>query len=71
MNLWLVAGVAVSAALVPCSDMCLRGKPERRLVGMEMASMIVVTPGLKQLTNPARVPANLNGKSRRRQIPEV
>ena len=42
MNVWLLAGVAVSAALVPCADMCLRGKPERRLVGMEMASMIVV-----------------------------
>jgi multicomponent Na+:H+ antiporter subunit F len=42
MNLWLAAGVAVSASLVPCADMCLRGRPERRLVGLEMASMIVV-----------------------------
>jgi multicomponent Na+:H+ antiporter subunit F len=42
MNVWLLAGVAVSAALVPCADMCLRGKLERRLVGLEMASMIVV-----------------------------
>ncbi|HEX4650347.1 MAG TPA: monovalent cation/H+ antiporter complex subunit F [Granulicella sp.] len=42
MNSWLVAGVAVSAALVPCADMCLRGRPERRLVGLEMASMIIV-----------------------------
>jgi multicomponent Na+:H+ antiporter subunit F len=42
MNLWLVAGAAVSSALLPCADMCLRGSPERRLVGMEMASMVVI-----------------------------
>lgn len=41
MNLWLIAGAAVSAALLPCADMCLRGTAERRLVGMEMASMLV------------------------------
>lgn len=41
MNLWLIAGAAVSSALLPCADMCLRGSPERRLVGLEMASMIV------------------------------
>ena len=41
MNVWLVAGGAVTAALVPCADMCLRGSPERRLVGLEMASMLV------------------------------
>jgi multicomponent Na+:H+ antiporter subunit F len=40
MNLWLAAGAAVSAAMVPCADMCLRGTPERRLVGLEMASLI-------------------------------
>jgi multisubunit Na+/H+ antiporter MnhF subunit len=32
----------VSATLVPCADMCLRGAPERRLVGLEMTSLIVV-----------------------------
>lgn len=42
MNSWLVAGIAVSASLLPCADMCLRGRPERRLVGLEMASVIVV-----------------------------
>lgn len=42
MNLWMSAGVMVSAALVPCADMCLRGSPERRLVGLEMAGMIVI-----------------------------
>lgn len=42
MNLWLIAGVAASAALLPCAAMCLRGSPERRLVGLEMTSMIVI-----------------------------
>ena len=41
MNLWLLAGAAVSSALLPCADMCLRGSPERRLVGVEMASVLV------------------------------
>jgi multicomponent Na+:H+ antiporter subunit F len=41
VNIWLVAGVTVCATLVPCADMCLRGSPERRLVGLEMTSMIV------------------------------
>ena len=41
MNAWLIAGAVVSACLVPCADMCLRGSPERRLVGLEMASMLV------------------------------
>jgi multicomponent Na+:H+ antiporter subunit F len=43
MNLWLLAGAAVASALVLCAFMCLRGSPERRLVGLEMTSMIVVT----------------------------
>ncbi|MFP5226345.1 MAG: monovalent cation/H+ antiporter complex subunit F [Acidobacteriota bacterium] len=41
MNIWLAAGVGVSASLVPCADMCLRGTPERRLVGLEVGSVIV------------------------------
>jgi multicomponent Na+:H+ antiporter subunit F len=41
MNPWLIAGVSVSAALLPCADMCLRGSPERRLVGLEMTSILV------------------------------
>jgi multicomponent Na+:H+ antiporter subunit F len=41
MNIWLIAAAGVSACLVPCADMCLRGTPERRLVGLEMASLIV------------------------------
>ncbi len=42
MNPWLVAGAIVSSGLVPCAAMCLRGSPERRLVGLEMASMLVI-----------------------------
>jgi multicomponent Na+:H+ antiporter subunit F len=41
MNIWLLAAAGVSASLIPCADMCLRGAPERRLVGLEMASLIV------------------------------
>jgi multicomponent Na+:H+ antiporter subunit F len=41
MNLWLIAAAGVSATLIPCADMCLRGKPERRLVGLEMSSLVV------------------------------
>lgn len=41
MNLWDAAGMAVAAGLVPCADMCLRGSPERRLVGFEMASLLL------------------------------
>lgn len=41
-NAWLIAGAAVSCALVPCADMAFRGAPERRLVGLEMGSVLVV-----------------------------
>jgi multisubunit Na+/H+ antiporter MnhF subunit len=41
VNLWLIAAAAVSSALLPCADMCLRGSAERRLVGLEMASILV------------------------------
>ncbi|MGC1782431.1 MAG: monovalent cation/H+ antiporter complex subunit F [Acidobacteriaceae bacterium] len=41
MNAWLIAAVVVSACLLPCADMCLRGSPERRLVGLEMTGIIV------------------------------
>lgn len=41
MNAWLVAAFAVGACLIPCAFMCLRGSPERRLVGLEMTSTIV------------------------------
>ena len=42
MNLFVMAGLAVSASLVPCADMSLRGSPERRLVGLEMTGTIVI-----------------------------
>ena len=42
MNLWLLAGAAVSTALLPCADMCLRGPVERRLAGMELAAFRVI-----------------------------
>lgn len=41
MNIWFLAATAVSASLIPCADMCLRGQPERRLVGLEMGNLIV------------------------------
>lgn len=42
MNIWLMAGIAVASSLALCAFMCLRGSPERRLVGLEMTGMIVV-----------------------------
>ena len=41
MNAWEIAGSIVSATLLLCADMCLRGSPERRLVGLEMTGVIV------------------------------
>ncbi len=41
MNLWLAAGSAVSAALLPCAAMALRGGAERRLVGLQMCGILV------------------------------
>lgn len=49
MNLWLMAAAATAAALIPCAVMTLRGIPERRLVGLEMTS-IVLTMTLVLLT---------------------
>lgn len=40
MNWWLIAAAAVGVTLIPCADLCLRGSPERRLVGLELASII-------------------------------
>ena len=42
MNPWLMAAAAVSAGLIPCADMALRGGPERRLVGLEMTSILAI-----------------------------
>lgn len=40
MSPWTIAAYCVAACLVPCAAMCLRGSPERRLVGLEMTSSI-------------------------------
>ena len=40
-NLWVLSAAAVSSALIPCADMSFRGSPERRLVGLEMATILV------------------------------
>ena len=41
MNPWLMATCGVGACLAPCAVVCLRGKPEWRLVGFEMTGFIV------------------------------
>lgn len=39
-NPWMLASIAIGAALIPCAWMCLRGTPERRLVGVEMTGTL-------------------------------
>ncbi len=56
MNLWLLAGAAVTTSLLPCADMCLRGLPERRLVGMEMTSILVTVAMVLFTVGFGRVP---------------
>jgi multisubunit Na+/H+ antiporter MnhF subunit len=41
MNVWLAASFAVGLCLAPCADLCLRGGVERRLVGLELSSILV------------------------------
>ncbi len=41
MNVWLITAIVVAGCLLPCADMCLRGSPERRLVGVEMTGIIL------------------------------
>jgi len=41
MNLWLAAGVGLSLALLPCGFMCFSGSAERRLVGVQMTSLLL------------------------------
>lgn len=41
MNIWLIASASTSLSLLPCAVMCLRGSPERRLVGLEMTGLIL------------------------------
>ena len=42
MTLWLVAGAGLYLSLVPCAALCLRGSAERRLVGLEITSLVVI-----------------------------
>ncbi len=42
LNPWMLASLAIGATFIPCAWMCLRGTPERRLVGLEMTSVLVV-----------------------------
>lgn len=42
MNAWMATAITVGACLVPCAWTCLRGSAERRLVGLEMTSIIVI-----------------------------
>lgn len=41
MNPWLLASAAMSLSLIPCAAMCLKGSPERRLVGLEMTGLLM------------------------------
>ncbi len=41
-TLWLWAGAGVCLSLLPCAWMALRGNAERRLVGLEMTSLVVI-----------------------------
>lgn len=38
---WLLAAGGICLALVPCAFLCLKGSAERRLVGLQMASLLV------------------------------
>lgn len=41
MNVWFAASIATSVTLLPCAAMCLRGTAQRRLVGLDMTSVII------------------------------
>jgi multicomponent Na+:H+ antiporter subunit F len=41
VNVWMVASIALLAGLVPCGITCLRGDVADRLVGLEMAGVVV------------------------------
>lgn len=41
MNVWMVASMALLAGLIPCGVVCLRGDVVDRLVGLELAGVVV------------------------------
>jgi multicomponent Na+:H+ antiporter subunit F len=40
VNIWLVAAAVMSAALIPCAIVCVRGSAPDRLAGLEAAGLI-------------------------------
>ena len=42
MNAWLIAAIGMLWALVPCGIVCFRGDAVSRLIGLQMASIVVV-----------------------------
>lgn len=56
MNAWMITAVVIAACLLPCADMCLRGTPERRLVGVEMTGIIVTLALVLFTVGTARLP---------------
>jgi multicomponent Na+:H+ antiporter subunit F len=56
VNLWFIAAMLICAGLIPCAAMCLRGSPERRLVGIEMTSMIVIIAMVMLTVGSGRLP---------------
>lgn len=41
MNFWMMMATATGASLIPCAWTCLHGTPERRLVGLEMTTVVI------------------------------
>lgn len=41
-NPWILTATVTGATLIPCAWMCLRGSPERRLVGLEMTAIVLI-----------------------------
>lgn len=56
MNVWLITGLVLLVALVPCAITCLRGKPTDRLVGLEMGGIILSLELVVLAQGFARVP---------------
>lgn len=42
MNPWILTATIAAGSLIPCAFACLRGSPERRLVGLEMTGIVVI-----------------------------
>lgn len=42
MNLWLAASAGIFLTLLPCVFMCFRVTPERRLVSLEMTTLLLI-----------------------------